>query len=201
MRSILAETVQQCRVRAPRFALIITVVAAASLAACASPGAGTAGSPNVPSRTILPSPSSPTDSPTPSLVATPSATGGTESASPPDAVSTAGAGAFTLLRMASSADPSRPAPDATNFTSTFAAKAPALFVVFALRPALIGRVDCTITVNGVVVVRPLAIDYGPTNSWGDFRITSRGIFAVGDYQATLTYEPTGEVATVDFTVR
>jgi hypothetical protein len=103
--------------------------------------------------------------------------------------------------MATDTDPTRSAPDARTFTLTFPPSAPAMYVVFALRPGLTGTIVCTLTANAVEAIQPLTIDYGPTNSWGDFKITSRGTFVAGDYQATLTYAPTGEVVTVDFTVK
>jgi hypothetical protein len=109
--------------------------------------------------------------------------------------------AFALLRMAAAANPALPAPDAGAFVSSFSTKAPALYVVFALRPGLIGRVECTVEANGVRTAGPLALTIGPTNSWGDFKITSRGTFVAGAYRATVTFGPTGEAATIPFSVR
>lgn len=74
-------------------------------------------------------------------------------------------------------------------------------MVFALRPGLTGKVECTIDANGVRTAGPISLDYGPTNSWGDFMVTSRGIFVAGSYRASVTFGPTGEVVTVDFTVQ
>jgi hypothetical protein len=76
-----------------------------------------------------------------------------------------------------------------------------MYVVFALRSGLTGEVVCTISANGVEAIQPITITYGPTNSWGDFKISSRGTFVVGDYQATLTFAPTGEFVTISFTVK
>ena len=109
--------------------------------------------------------------------------------------------AFTLLKMATGADTSKPAPGARTFTSTFPAKAPAMYVVFALRTGLTGNVICAISANGAQAVQPITLTYGPTNSWGDFKISSQGTFVVGNYRATLTFGPTGEVAMIDFTVQ
>jgi len=92
--------------------------------------------------------------------------------------------------MAAAADSSKPAPDSTTFTQTFPTSAPALYVVFALRPDLTGNVACTMSANGVRLIQPLTINYGSNNSWGDFRVRSRGTFVKGDYRATLTYVPT-----------
>ena len=103
--------------------------------------------------------------------------------------------------MATAADSSKPAPDATTFTEAFPTSAPAFFVVFSLRSGLVGTVTCTMTTNGVRVIQPLTIAYGPTNTWGDFKIRSRGKFLAGAYRAMLTYVPTGERVAIDFTVK
>ena len=112
-----------------------------------------------------------------------------------------GTSAFTLLKMATAADSSKPAPDSTTFTQTFPTNAPAMYVVFALTPGLTGKVSCAISANGVRLIQPLTIDYGPKNSWGDFKVRSRGTFVKGDYRATLTYVPTGEAVSISFTVK
>lgn len=130
----------------------------------------------------------------------PAGTASTALGSPAAPAPTPGS-AFTLVRMAMAADPALPAPDARTFVSSFPPKTPAMYVVFALRPGLTGTVVCTVTANGVQTVGPITLAYGPTNSWGDFRITSRGTFVVGSYRATLTLGPTRAVATVDFTVQ
>ena len=112
-----------------------------------------------------------------------------------------GTSAFTLLRMAAAADSSKPAPDSTTFTQTFPTSAPVLYVVFALTSGLTGKVSCAMSANGVRLIEPLTIDYGSNNSWGDFKVRSRGTFVKGDYRATLTYIPTGEVGSISFTVK
>ena len=109
--------------------------------------------------------------------------------------------AFTLLRMATSADSSKPAPDSTTFTQTFRTSAPAVYVVFALTSGLTGEVTCAMNANAVRLIQLLTITYGSNNSWGDFRIRSRGTFVTGDYRATLTYVPTGEVVSISFIVK
>jgi len=103
--------------------------------------------------------------------------------------------------MATAADLSKSAPDAATFTDTFATTAPAIFVVFALRSGLAGTVSCSMTANGVQVIQPLTIAYKQANTWGDFRINSRGTFVTGAYTATLTFAPTGEKVSVNFTVK
>jgi len=99
------------------------------------------------------------------------------------------------------AESSKPAPDSTTFTQTFLTSAPVLYVVFALTSGLTGKVSCAMSANGVRLIEPLTIDYGSNNSWGDFRIRSRGTFVTGDYRATLTYVPTGEVVSISFIVK
>ncbi len=148
----------------------------------------------------------PTASPVTAASAAPSvavqAPSGSTAAAAPTVTPVPGPGsAFTLLKMATGAARGKPAPDATTFTSTFPAKAPAMYVVFALRTGLTGDVVCAITANGVQSVKPITLAYGASNSWGDFKISSRGTFVMGDYRATLTFGPTGEVATIAFTVK
>lgn len=103
--------------------------------------------------------------------------------------------------MASAADPAQPAPDAATFTDSFPTSAPALYVVFALRAGLTGQVVCTLTANGVALIQPLTLTYAAANSWGDFKVSPKLRFAAGAYQATLRHVPSGEVATINFTVR
>ncbi len=112
-----------------------------------------------------------------------------------------GTSAFTLLRMATFADSTKSAPDSTAFTDAFATTAPKLYVVFSLRPDLSGKVVCTMTANGSEFISPITIDYGTGNSWGDFEISPSGTFPIGDYVATLTYAPSGEVVTIPFKVK
>lgn len=111
-----------------------------------------------------------------------------------------GTSAFTLLRMATDADATKSAPDATKFTDTFPSSAAKVFVVFSLRDGVTGKVVCTMTANGSAVIQPITLTYGDGDSWGDFAISSGGSFPVGDYVATLTYSPSGEAVTVAFTV-
>ena len=112
-----------------------------------------------------------------------------------------GTSAFTLLSMATFADPTQPGPDSAFFTAVFKPDAPRIYVVFALRPDLSGKVVCTMTLDGSDYIKPLTIDYGTENSWGDFEITPSGALPIGDYVATLTYVPSGEVISVPFKVK
>jgi hypothetical protein len=112
-----------------------------------------------------------------------------------------GSSAFTLLRAATTADSSKSLPDPSTFTDSLPTTAPAIFVVFSLRSGLTGTVTCIIKANGSALVQPLSLDYGANNSWGDFKITPAGSFPAGYYEATLTYEPSGETKTISFTVK
>ena len=110
-------------------------------------------------------------------------------------------GAFGVLQTASAADSSKSAPDPSTFTTSFPTSAPAIYVVFTLHSGLTGKVTCTMTANGTDLTQPITIDYGPANAWGDFKITPAGSFPAGDYVATVTFTPTGEARTFDFTVQ
>jgi len=103
--------------------------------------------------------------------------------------------------MATAADSSKPVPDSSTFTQTFPPSASAFYVVFALTTGLTGKVSCAISANGVQLIQPLTIDYGSNNSWGDFKVKSRGSFVKGDYRATLTFVPSGEAVSITFTVK
>ncbi len=112
-----------------------------------------------------------------------------------------GTSAFTLLRAATGADSSKPAPDPSTYTDSFSTTASAIYIVFSLRSGLTGTVSCAMTANGSPYVQGLSLDYGTGNSWGDFQVTPSGTFPAGDYVATITYTPTGETQTVNFTVK
>ena len=94
------------------------------------------------------------------------------------------------------------AVDESKYVTTVAGSShTTIYVVFALKPETVGKVTMVMTMGGVNVADPLTIDYQTKNSWGDFKINfpSSGM-PVGDYQATMTYEPTGAIVTVFFTV-
>jgi hypothetical protein len=94
------------------------------------------------------------------------------------------------------------AVDESKYVTTVAGSSHrAIYVVFALKPETVGKVTMVMTMGGVNVADPLTIDYQTKNSWGDFKINfpSSGM-PVGDYQATMTYEPSGAAVTVFFTV-
>jgi hypothetical protein len=111
-----------------------------------------------------------------------------------------GTSAFSLLRTATAADASKSAPDPSTYTDSFATTASAIFVVFSLRSGLTGTVTCSMTANGTAFIQPLSLDYGAGNSWGDFQINPSGTFPAGAYVATVTFTPTGDTETFNFTV-
>lgn len=187
-------------------ALAIVVAACGNVAGPAAPGSWPAQNPTSIAASSAgptsPAPSGPPSSAAPSAAPISASAPPGTSTSPTLAtpVPTPGS-AFTLLRVATGADPTLPAPDARTFVSSFPPKAPALYVVFALQRGLTGTVVCTVTANGAQAAGPITLMYGAKNSWGDFRVTSRGTFVVGSYRATLVFVPTGGAATVDFAVQ
>lgn len=183
------------RERTPRVASLLGLcVLAIVLASCGASNTPTVGPTSTGSLAASPKPSpaaSHTASGTPPITSSPSAGG--PSPSP--------ASAFTLLKMATAADPSKPVPDSTKYTDTFPTSAPAVYVVFSLRPGLTGKVVCTMSRGGKNLLQPLTLTYAASNSWGDFKIRPQAKFAAGAYQAMLTFSGTGETAKIDFTVK
>ena len=127
-------------------------------------------------------------------------TGPAGSAATPSPI-TSGTSAFTLLRAATASDVSKPAPDPATFTDSFPAAASVIYVVFELQSGLTGTMNFTLTANGSPIIQQMSIDYGPSLRWASFHVTSSRGFPVGDYAATVTFTPTGEAQTVNFTVK
>ena len=77
-----------------------------------------------------------------------------------------------------------------------------VYVVFALKPDVVGKVTMVMTLNGVdVLEKPLSIDYGTINSWGDFKVNFPDLsIPPGTYKAVMTFEPTGAQVVQFFTV-
>jgi hypothetical protein len=110
-------------------------------------------------------------------------------------------GPFTSAGIAEVINTVAHAVDERNYVTTVAKWHTTIYVVFALKPETVGKVTMVMTMGGVNVADPLTIDYQTKNSWGDFKIDFPGSgMPVGDYQATMTYEPTGAAVTVFFTV-
>jgi hypothetical protein len=135
----------------------------------------------------------PTASPTESATESPAATGPTTTPMLVDP--------FTSAGITEVINTVAHAVDESKYVTTVSASHTAVYVVFALKPETVGKVTMVMTTGGVNVADPLTIDYQTKNSWGDFKINfpSSGM-PVGDYQATMTYEPTGAAVTVFFTV-
>jgi hypothetical protein len=103
--------------------------------------------------------------------------------------------------MATSVDRSKQEPDPATYTDSYPTAAKVVYVVFTLRSGSTGKVTLTMTRNGSPVIKPVSLDIKVANAWNDFHIDSSKGFPVGDYVATVTFGPTGEAQTVDFTVK
>ena len=137
---------------------------------------------------------------------TASPTAATASSAPSATTASAGSPAagsvFTLVRLSTSGDTSKPAPDPSTFTDSYTSSSPAFQIDFELRAGLTGTVTCTVTRDGTSILdAPLTMDYTTAYSWGNFEIDSPGAWASGDYLATLTYQPTGETTTISIPVK
>jgi hypothetical protein len=176
--------------------VLALVTAACSSAATAAPAATTVAtataSPTV-GATASAEPTA-TAAPTASPTSSPAATGPTTTPMLVDPFSSAGI-TEVINTVAHSVDESKYVTTVAGISHT------TIYVVFALKPETVGKVTMVMTMGGVNVADPLTIDYQVKNSWGDFKINfpSSGM-PVGDYQATMTYEPTGAAVTVQFTV-
>ena len=172
------------------------VMAACSSAATAPPAATAVAVATAPPTVVTTASPEPTVtlSPTVSPTASPVATGPTTTPMLVDPFTSAGI-TEVVNTVAHSVDESKYVTTVVGISHT------AIYVVFALKPETVGKVTMVMTMGGVSVVDPLTIDYQVKNSWGDFKINfpSSGM-PVGDYQATMTYEPTGAAVTVQFTV-
>jgi hypothetical protein len=139
-------------------------------------------------------------------------------ASPPAAAASAGAAAtqalgplgtpvladpFISAGIATTVDSNAHAVDPSTYRTTIpGAQFKNVYVVFALKPDAVGKVTMVMTLNDVdVLEKPLSIDYGTINSWGDFKVDfpDAGI-PVGTYKAVMTFEPTGAQVVESFTV-
>ena len=70
--------------------------------------------------------------------------------------------------------------------------------MFALKPGLSGQINGALKQGDKVLVT-LSLQYGPKNTWGDFRINSANGFAVGNYTMVITFVPNGETINLPFT--
>ena len=109
---------------------------------------------------------------------------------------------FISAGISTTIDSAAHAVDPSTYRTTIPGKQySTVYVVFALKPDVVGKVTMVMTFGDIQVADPLTIDYQTINSWGDFKINfpAAGIPA-GVYKATVTYEPTGAVVTQFFAV-
>lgn len=109
--------------------------------------------------------------------------------------------AFTLLTTGTAADSSQSGPDPSTFSSTFPTSAHTIYVIYALRDDLTGKVTGQALLGGKLAWGPITVTYGTNNSWGDFEIDAPNGFAAGTFHVEITYEPTADTETVDFTTQ
>ena len=109
--------------------------------------------------------------------------------------------ALVLLTMATSADTSRSAPDPSTYVTAYPQSVQAVYVVFALREGLTGNVSCDVLRDGTSLLQsPISLTYGSNNAWGSFTINVGGNQPAGTYVATVSYGPTGESQSIQFTL-
>jgi hypothetical protein len=181
--------------RAVATVAIALVVAACSSAASAAPSAaptGAAATQAATTATAAPtSPAAATPSPTPNLTQndvlspSPPAPGGTPVLVDP----------FISAGIATDVDTAATAVDPSKYRTTIPGKDyHAVYVVFALKPDTVGKVSMVMTFNDVEVLqKPLSIDYGTINSWGNFKVNfdPGKDMPLGIYKTVMTFEPTG----------
>jgi hypothetical protein len=109
---------------------------------------------------------------------------------------------FDQVKTASVADASRDAPDPATFTSAFPANAPAIYIVYRLKPGPGGRVTATWRKDGEVLLQNDRRREIPSGGrWAFEAITPPpGGFLLGNYEVVLTIVETEESRTVPFTV-
>ena len=163
--------------------------------------------PNVPVATPLPSGASqPSASPSASGATAPSASppaspgpgGSTQPSASPGASATGSA--FVLAGMATNVDPAATSANPKDFLTTLPAGATTIYAVFVLRTGLIGGVS-GVLISADKVLSNLSLQYGASNTWGDFKVAAPGGITPGSYTMALTYTPTGETLNLPFTVQ
>jgi hypothetical protein len=113
---------------------------------------------------------------------------------------TAAVTSFVLAGMATKVDAAATSANPKDFLTTVPKETTALFAVFSLKPGLQGQVNGTLKQGDKVLVT-LSLQYGPKNTWGDFRINSSNGIAAGNYVMVITYVPSGETIQLPFTVK
>jgi hypothetical protein len=177
-------------------AAIIAVVAACSGAASVAPP--TTGTAATQETVATPSPATSAAAATSAPSVAASAAGASSGAS--GAALTAPPGTpvlvdpFTSAGIATTVDTTAHAVDPSTYRTTIpATQYQAVYVVFALKPDAVGKVSMVMSLGDTdVLEKPLEIDYGTVNSWGDFKVTFPGSgIPTGIYKAVMTFEPTG----------
>ena len=120
--------------------------------------------------------------PTAAPVATAAATAAASGGGTPELVDP-----FISAGIATTVDSDAHAVDPSTYRTTIPGKDySSVYVVFALKPDVVGKVTMVMTFGDVDVLdKPLTIDYQTINSWGDFKVNfdpSTGI-PLGVYKA------------------
>lgn len=110
------------------------------------------------------------------------------------------ASAFVLAGMALKVDSALGAAEPRDFVAVVPTESTAIYAVFALMPGLSGQVDGAL-LQGDKVLVTLSLQYGATNTWGDFRINSESGIAAGDYTMLIKYVPTGDTVRIPFSAK
>jgi hypothetical protein len=107
---------------------------------------------------------------------------------------------FVLAGMATKVDAAATSANPKDFLTSVPKETTALYAVFSLKPGLQGQVNGALKQGDKVLVT-LSLQYGPKNTWGDFRINSANGIAAGNYVMVITYVPSGETIQLPFTVK
>jgi hypothetical protein len=169
------------RTRAVATVAIAVAVMACSSAATTAPSAAPTGAPATAAPTGAPATAAATATP----AATAAGPGGTPVLVDP----------FISAGIATEVDTAAKAVDPSKYRTTIPGKDyHVVYVVFALKPDAVGKVSMVMTFNDVEVLqKPLSIDYGTINSWGNFKVNfdPGKDMPLGIYKTVMTFEPTG----------
>ena len=151
-------------------------------------------------RTLKWNPDVPVATPQPTTSTAPTTAPTTAPSSSAGPSASTAASAFVLAGMATKVDTSATAANPKDFVSVIPKDSKAIYSVFVLRPGLTGQVNGALRQGDKVLVT-LSLQYGPKNTWGDFRINSANGIAPGAYTMVMTFVPTGETVNLPFTVK
>jgi hypothetical protein len=142
-------------------------------------------------RTWTWSPNIPVATPLPATSGAPSGSG-----APAGSLTTS----FVLAGITTTVDTAAAAADPKTFVTTVPSSASSIYAVFSLKPGLSGQVNAALKQGDKVLVT-LSLQYGPKNTWGDFRVNSANGITPGDYTMVITFLPSGETINLPFTVK